>query len=173
MTLFFELEMIEIEISNRQTSHTFEADRLTGAARMVLVDEGIRRGTVSIAVMDDPGIRQLNCQYLQHDYATDVLSFLLESGPQSLEGQIVVSADTAARTAPQYGWSTDDELLLYVLHGALHLVGCDDVTPEEQNRMRSRERLYLARFDIAPPGGEDAFARKVSGDSEPREDGAR
>ena len=164
--------MIEIEISNRQTGHAFEADRLTGAARMVLVDEGICRGTVSIAVMDDPSIRQLNGRYLQHDHATDVLSFLLESGPQSLEGQIVVSAETAARMAPQFGWSAENELLLYVIHGVLHLVGYDDATPEEQNRMRSRERLYLERFDIEPPEGEGALAREVTGDSEPRGDDA-
>jgi probable rRNA maturation factor len=162
--------MIEIEISNRQISQAFEAERLTGAARMVLSDEGIRRGTVSIAVMDDPSIRQLNCQYLQHDYATDVLSFLLESGPHFLEGQIVVSADTAARMAPQFGWSVDDELLLYVIHGVLHLVGYDDVTPEAQDRMRSRERQYLKRFDIEPPEGEDAFARENPVDSELRGD---
>lgn len=158
--------MIEIEVANQQSSHAFEADKLKAAVRLVLGEQGVCEGTVSIAVMDDPSIHQLNRQYLRHDYATDVLSFLLESDGQSLDGQIVVSAETAARLAPEFGWSTDDELLLYVIHGALHLVGYDDTTLEAQNRMRSRERHYLKHFGIQPREDEDGCARKAPGNSE-------
>jgi probable rRNA maturation factor len=102
-------------------------------------------------VTDDPTIHELNQRYLQHDYATDVLSFLLASAPGLLEGEIVVSADTAARMAPDYGWSIDDELLLYAIHGALHLVGFDDQTPEAAATMREKEQFYLSQFDVRPP----------------------
>ena len=46
-----------------------------------------------------------------------------------LEGEVIVGAETALRTAPRYGWPPHDELLLYVVHGTLHLVGHDDRTP--------------------------------------------
>ncbi len=150
------MSKIEIEIANQQATHPVQADRLEAAVRRVLVDKGIQQGEVSIAVMDDPTIRELNQRYLQHDYATDVLSFLLESGPALLEGEIVVSADTASRMAPDYGWSTDDELLLYAIHGALHLVGFDDKTPQAAAMMRQKERFYLSEFDVQPP--EDSAA---------------
>jgi probable rRNA maturation factor len=162
----FDPTMIEIEVANQQSSHAFEADRLKTAVRLVLGDEGVSGGAVSIAVMDDASIHQLNRQYLQHDYATDVLSFLLESDGQSLEGQIVVSVETAARSAPEYGWSTDDELLLYVIHGALHLIGYDDTTAEARNHMRSREHYYLDHFGIQPRDGDAGCAQTAPSDSD-------
>ncbi|NLF68435.1 MAG: rRNA maturation RNase YbeY [Candidatus Anammoximicrobium sp.] len=137
--------MLEIELANRQTRHPIDADRLVAAARLVLEQEGITQATLSIAVVGDRAIRQLNRRYLQHDYATDVISFLFGSGAGSLEGEIVVSADTAATQAPQYGLSPQDELLLYVLHGTLHLVGYDDTTPPARRKMQARQRRYLRR----------------------------
>jgi probable rRNA maturation factor len=138
--------MLEVELANRQTRHAVNTDSLLAAARLVLQEEGISRATVSIAVVCDRAIRPLNRRYLQHDYATDVLSFLLDSGPGWLEGEIVVSADTAATQAPQYDSSTQDELLLYVIHGALHLVGYDDTTPTARKRLLARQRRHLRRM---------------------------
>jgi len=132
-----------IELANRQTQHRVPVKRLTAAARTVLTGEGIQRGTLSIAVVDDKTIRRLNRQYLQHDYATDVLSFLLDAGPQRVEGEVIVSADTAARKAPRYAWPAAHELLLYVIHGTLHLVGYDDTSPAAAQAMRAREQHYL------------------------------
>jgi probable rRNA maturation factor len=135
---------IDVELANRQTAHTFQPDRLIAAARTVLAGEGIRCGTLSLVVVDDKTMRRLNRRYLQHDYATDVLSFLLDSGPGRVQGEVIVSADTAARQAPRYGWSAEDELLLYVIHGTLHVVGYDDTEPAAEQMMRDRERHYLA-----------------------------
>ncbi len=142
--------MLEIELVNRQTRHAIESQRLMAAARLVLATEGISRATLSIAVVSDKAIRQLNRRYLQHDYATDVLSFLLDSGPGWLEGEIIVSADTAAMQAPHYRSTFQDELLLYVIHGALHLVGFDDTTPTARKKMQTRQRRYLRRLQSQP-----------------------
>jgi probable rRNA maturation factor len=119
---------------------------LLAGARLVLEHEGISRATLSIAVVSDKAIRQLNRRYLQHDYATDVLSFLLDSGTGWLNGEIIVSADTAAAQAPEYGSSPQDELLLYVIHGTLHLVGFDDTTPTARRKMQARQRRYLRQL---------------------------
>jgi probable rRNA maturation factor len=79
-----------------------------------------------------------------------VLSFVLDSDDeaQSLDGEIITSADYAAREALRYGWTTDDELLLYVIHGCLHLVGHDDHTPEGRAAMRAAETRHLAEFGL-------------------------
>ena len=114
----------------------------------MLEGEAISRATLSIAVVSDRAIRPLNRRYLQHDYATDVLSFLLDSGPGWLDGEIIVSADTAASQAPQYDSSAEAELLLYVIHGALHLVGYDDTTPAERKRMLSSPASLSAAFAV-------------------------
>jgi probable rRNA maturation factor len=142
--------MLEIELVNRQKRHAVDLDRLRSAAELVLQGEGIERATLSIAVVSDRAIRPLNRRFLQHDYATDVLSFLLDSGPGWLDGEIIVSADTAAAQAPQYGESAADELLLYVIHGTLHLAGYDDTTPDQRKRMLARQRRYLRRLQSPP-----------------------
>jgi probable rRNA maturation factor len=61
---------------------------------------------------------------------------------------VVVSADTARRVAPQMGWTAAEELLLYIVHGVLHLAGHDDATTADRARMRQREKKVLGRFGI-------------------------
>ena len=141
--------MIAIHVANEQTLPLDETP-LRRAVRMILRDAAISHAEVSIAVVDDPTIHQLNRQYLDHDEATDVISFVLQREEDRLEGEVVVSAETAQRCAHQFGWSAADELLLYVIHGTLHLVGYDDQTPEQRAAMRDQERAYLARFGLEP-----------------------
>jgi probable rRNA maturation factor len=140
--------MLVIEITNLQSDVPIEEERLCEAVRSILEAHAIEKAQVSVAVVDDPAIAALHLKYLDDADPTDVLSFLLESTDEFLEGEIVVSADTAAANAPQYGWSAANELLLYVIHGTLHLVGYDDGTPEQQTHMRAKEREFLGRFGL-------------------------
>jgi probable rRNA maturation factor len=139
-----------IEIADEQNSHTCDQSPLKRAVREVLKEAGIRSGEISIAIVDDRRMHELNRQYLEHDYPTDVLSFVLERDESagSLDGEIIVSADYAAREATRFGWSADDELLLYVIHGCLHLLGHDDQTPEGAAAMRAAETKHLAAFGL-------------------------
>lgn len=141
---------LKIEIADEQDLHEVNYDRLIAAVRAVLSDAGYSHGEVSIAIVADTAMHVLNRQYLQHDYPTDVLSFVLEEDENRLVGQLIVSADYAAREAPQFGWSMNDELLLYTIHGALHLVGYDDLEPELKAEMREQEQHYLAQFSLTP-----------------------
>jgi len=142
--------VIDIEITNQQDRLPVDEARFRQAVEMILQDASITEAQISLAVVDDPTIHTLNRQFLRHDEPTDVLSFVLEESETSLEGEVIVSADTALATAPHYGWQPVDELLLYVIHGTLHLVGGLDATPEEQAEMRAQERKYLARFGLEP-----------------------
>ena len=111
----------------------------------VLRDAGIRTGRIGVAVVDDAAIAKLHGGFLDDPAPTDVLSFVLERSPHLLEGEIVLSADTAAANAARYRSTAEEELLLYVIHGALHLVGYDDATLRQRALMRKSEREYLAR----------------------------
>jgi probable rRNA maturation factor len=139
-----------IEIADDEQPQRIDKARLKKAVRLVLKDAGIKEAEISIAVVTDARMHELNRIYLEHDYPTDVLTFVLESNPneKSLDGEIIVSSEYAAREAIAYGWTTDDELLLYVIHGALHLVGHDDTTPEAKQAMREAEATYLAQFGL-------------------------
>src|ERR1700722_13208794 len=115
--------MIRIQVSNEQTALKLDRRRLRSATNRIVRDAGLREAQISLAIVDDRAIHELNRQFLAHDYATDVLSFLLERTDDRLEGEVIASADTAIRSAAKYGWQPGDELLLYVIHGVLHLVG--------------------------------------------------
>ena len=137
---------ITIEISNQQSALTINEEQLKEIVRDVIGGETRVDATISLAIVDDPTIHTLNRQYLEHDYVTDVLSFVLEENP--LVGEVIASADTAVRNSHDFGWSPDEELILYFVHGALHLVGYDDHSKSEKQAMQQRETYYLSRHGI-------------------------
>ena len=149
---------MQITLTNQQHALSIEEHRLVSATRPVLSDAGFSEGALSIAIVDDPTIHQLNVEFLQHDYATDVLSFVLEEKGDWLEGEIIASADTAVTNAADYSWPAEHELLLYVIHGALHLVGYRDKTEEDAAAMRTAEAKYLRLAGVEPPAVAGAVA---------------
>ena len=142
-----------IEIADQQNAE-FDAEPLIAAIQMIADDHNVARAEISVAIVDDPTIRQLNQQYLQHDYETDVISFVLDwnESAGTLLGQLIVSTDTAATLAQDVGSTMQEELLLYVIHGMLHLVGYDDKQPAAAVEMRTAEKEYLSRFSIQHRG---------------------
>ena len=132
----------------------------------MLEEEGVDSATISVAVVDDATIHELNRKYLDHDYPTDVLSFVLENDASHLDGEVIVSIETAAASCQRYGWTAEEELLLYLVHGLLHLVGYDDHTQPDRQRMREREHHHLSRmgleaaYDESPPGIEGAHPQQ-------------
>lgn len=147
---------VSVEVAN-ETQSPVDHVRLEAAVRAVLDDASGRRVSVSVVVVDDPTIHALNRKYLQHDYPTDVLSFALENDPTRLEGEIIVSSDTAERAAAQIGWSPADELLLYVVHGALHLAGYGDKAPEDAAKMHAAEAEVLDGLGVSRPAHDDRW----------------
>lgn len=137
----------QISLTN-ETETPVDAELIGRAIRWALDDSPYDEATVSVAVVDDETIHELNRQFLAHDYPTDVLSFTLEEDPPRLEGEIIVSVDTARQNALEAGWSADDELLLYVIHGTLHLAGYLDKDPDDYAEMRAAEAAVLDRLGV-------------------------
>ncbi|MDF1702554.1 MAG: rRNA maturation RNase YbeY [Planctomycetota bacterium] len=107
---------------------------------------------LSFAILDDERMQTVNRETLAHDYPTDVLSFPMASEPV-LMGEVLLSADTARREAAERGHPAYHELLLYAVHGVLHLLGYDDHDPTARRRMRRAERAALAALDVPPVFG--------------------
>ena len=158
----------QILISNEQATVAISEDELRRVAVRTLEAEGVVAAEISVAVVDDAAIQRVNREYLQHDYPTDVISFLLDSGdadPRScsasphktargygkwLHGDVILSGDTAQREAREYGWEPQAEVCLYLVHGLLHLCGYDDLSDAEQAIMRGREREILEQLGLSP-----------------------
>jgi probable rRNA maturation factor len=144
---------LEVEVGDAQPFLVgLDRAALAAIGRRVLASQGIDRAEVSIAIVDDRAIRVVNRRHLDHDFATDVISFLLsEPGESPLAGEIVVSAETAVRMAGLDGVSPVTELILYVVHGLLHLCGHDDQTPSAAAAMRRLEAERLAAEGLSHP----------------------
>jgi probable rRNA maturation factor len=136
----------EVLLSNGQTQHAVDEQQLIAAARAVLRESEFTSAMISLAVVDDPAIHELNRHFLNHDWPTDVLSFALQDDGIHLEGEVIISADTAATAAAELGCTAAAEQLLYVIHGMLHLVGYRDKTPSEAHEMRLAEAQFLGEF---------------------------
>lgn len=142
---------IQLDIEYHLPVEQPDTDRFHQAALWVANHFGLQRLAVSISIVDDPTIQSLNCHHLQHDWPTDVISFEFGSradSPLIAEGEVIASYDTARRVAPQAGWSTEDELLLYIIHGLLHVTGMDDQQLAEQQAMRAAEQACLIALKV-------------------------
>jgi len=95
----------------------------------------------------DTQIKALNKRYLNRERATDVLAFDLKEGRcghgRHLDGEIVVSAVTARRNAKRFNTTPWHEMILYIAHGILHLIGYDDHAPGKIERMRKKEKEIM------------------------------
>jgi len=114
------------------------------AARAALADKPCRR--LGIVVVDDAEIARLHGQFMADPRPTDVLAFDLRDKPsdEHIEGEVIVSSETACRQGRRFHVDPGQELLRYVIHGTLHLVGYDDRTPAGCRRMRREENRILS-----------------------------
>jgi len=132
-------------IVDRQRRVAIPARHLARAAQRALDALGRPASDVDIAIVDDPEIRALNAAHRGIRRRTDVLAFPLELAGEAsgLLGQVVISAETAARQARKIGVPLPLELELLTTHGVLHLAGYDDRDPVEADLMHRRERKLL------------------------------
>ncbi len=104
---------------------------------------GRRVGDIGYMFVNDEKILEVNRQYLGHDYYTDIITFDYDEGDR-INGDIVISLDTVATNAEQYGKTYEDELHRVIIHGILHLCGINDKGPGEREIMEAAENEALA-----------------------------
>ena len=109
-------------------------------------------GDIAYIFCDDETILDVNRQYLQHDYYTDIITFDYSEKPV-LSGDLFISIDTVRENADYYGTEFNEELHRVIVHGILHLIGYDDHTEDDIAVMRSKENYYLSvRKELADCG---------------------
>lgn len=145
----------EILIENRQKRTRLSQAKLLRTTRKILKLLGWRRAGLSLVLVNDGEIRRLHRQFMEDDRPTDVLAFGQMEGkffPQigvPFLGDVVVSVERAKRMAPRFGNRWDQELVLYICHGILHLMGYRDSTLREKARMDEKQ-LGILRKVLGP-----------------------
>lgn len=112
----------------------------------LVTNEDRTLGDVNYILCSDAYLLDINRQYLNHDYYTDVISFDY-CEDNVISGDIFISVDTVADNAKEYGVTFEKELARVMIHGVLHFVGYNDKSDEEVPVMRAKENQYLSLFD--------------------------
>jgi len=137
---------IEVTVAWENGVPSFDPAPLVRAVHVALDLHPCPAARLHIALVGDARIAELNLRFLGHEGPTDVLSFdMRDSGSQAIEGEIVVSCETAIREAAARSKSVDHEAALYAVHGTLHLLGYDDGSPEQASTMRRLQDEILRR----------------------------
>ncbi|MQA90774.1 MAG: rRNA maturation RNase YbeY [Gemmatimonas sp.] len=120
---------------------------LTSVARWTLSGEEVDEIDLSIALMSDRSIAQLNQRYLSHEEPTDVISFPLDQIGERKAGDVYVGVEQAERQAAELGIPLREELLRLVVHGTLHILGWDHPDDErDESPMYHRQEELLRTF---------------------------
>lgn len=104
-------------------------------------------GELSVAFVGDKEISKVHATFMDDASVTDVMTFIGDAHPQEPSaGEIVINVDQARRAGPEHGQSVQAELLLYLVHGWLHLAGYRDKKPAEAKAMRAAEAKCLSHL---------------------------
>ena len=150
-------------------------DEIRACCDVVLAAEGVGRPCmVSVSLVGEGRIRELNATWRGHDRATDVISLecerpddpTLAPGEPCELGDIVLAPTYIARQAASFGTTEADEFRLLLTHGLLHLLGYDHLDEDEAERMEAREEELLALMPLDAPMGRVTLTRHREGADE-------
>lgn len=113
--------------------------------KQLVENAGFRLGSVSYIFCSDEKILEVNKQYLNHDFYTDIITFdYVEK--DIINGDIFISTDRVRENAQEFNVAFEEELHRVIIHGILHLLGQQDHSPKEEKQMRKKENEALLLF---------------------------
>ena len=134
---------MSIRISYDNTKYRFPGWRKTvKLLEKVIMNENRVTGDLIYIISTDNMIKDINAEFLGHDYYTDVIAFDY-SEERIVNGEIYISKDTVKRNSRNYNVSLQEEMLRVMIHGLLHLTGYRDKTKAEKEVMRLKEEKWL------------------------------
>ena len=108
--------------------------------------EGLSIESLNYVFCSDKYLLEINKQFLDHNYYTDIISFDLSEVSGQLIGEVYISVDRVKDNAKTHGASFTEELLRVIFHGALHFCGYKDKKPADVKKMRQMEDLWLSAY---------------------------
>lgn len=111
--------------------------------RKIVKTKGAKIAEINYIFCSDEYLKEVNLQYLQHDYYTDIITFDNSEEEDLLEGDIYISIDRVKENSQHFSKLFENELHRVMIHGILHLLGIGDKTEEEARKMRQEEEASL------------------------------
>ena len=125
---------------------SLDTDRVRTWITNIVHEAGCRVGELYYYFCSDDALLEINRQRLGHDFYTDIVTFPLNDCEQDISSEFCISLDRIAENAQTFGRSYTSELHRVIIHGVLHLIGFDDVTPELEHEMREKEEECLKKL---------------------------
>ncbi len=123
----------------------FPRTKLKSFIKNIFKKEGKILGELSYVFCSDEYLLNINRQFLNHDYYTDIITFDISETMEEVKGEIYISIERVKDNAKQLNQTTQKELLRVIFHGALHLCGYKDKTKSQKTQMRLKEDYYLQK----------------------------
>ena len=117
--------------------------------KAVAASYGRKVGEIGYLFVNDEKILEVNREYLNHDYYTDIITFDYDEA-DTISGDLVISLDTVRSNAELFGKTYEEEFYRVIIHGTLHLCGINDKGPGEREMMEAAENKALAMLSLAP-----------------------
>jgi len=118
---------------------------MTDTIQQIFKDNKVPLDSIALTLLTDEALLEINENFLQHDYYTDILTFYYSEENQPIEGELFLSIERIQDNADTLGVSFNEEFLRVVFHGCLHLCGFDDQSKEEKEVMRKEEDKYVTQ----------------------------
>lgn len=112
--------------------------------QQTVASESKKTGDINIIFCSDEYLLEVNKQYLEHDYYTDIITFNYNT--DKINGDLFISLDRVADNANQNNVPRETELLRVIIHGVLHLLGYNDKTAKEEKEIRSKEDSCINNY---------------------------
>ncbi len=103
---------------------------------------------LSISFISSSELHDINREYLNHDYETDIITFDYSKKPQDIDGEILISFEDARRNAKKFNVTYGKELNRLVIHGMLHLLNFDDNNKENKKIMKRMENKLILSYNF-------------------------
>lgn len=127
---------LSVQVNQVETNAPlYIVDLIRRAVETALQHENVEDASVSVTLLENPRIRQMNKKYLDHDRVTDVISFPLYEQGEQVVGDIYIGYEQAQDQAADAGVDLEEEIARLSIHGTLHVLGFDH--PEEGDRTKS------------------------------------
>ena len=136
--------MIDINIINDYGNNiSFKNKLICILIEKILLNHKISNAQVSIILSNKILLNKLKKDYFHLDHFTDVIAFNLEEEKEALDGEVYISIDDVFENAQKYNVTFNDEFKRVIIHGILHLLGFNDDTEEQRNKMTKHENINM------------------------------
>jgi len=137
-----------VKINLKKNNSTLKINKqvLTDITKDIMLNYQCTNSSISIILLDKEHLRKLNKKFFEKDEYTDVIAFNLEDYDYPIEGEIYICPNQVNENAKIFKVTFDNELKRVIIHGCLHLLGYEDNSKKEKEKMRTLENYYINKF---------------------------